>query len=89
MSNALKRSHMCCLLAFLVSGFLITSCDKSDERLRRELKREAQRAVNDRKSSLRPLMDSICTLNYTSDLRRLTDSLYKVRKTEVEQIIDF
>ena len=76
--------------AFLFLIILSTmSCKKSDERLRRELKREAQRAVNDRKAALRPLMDSLCLLSHDSELRRLTDSLYLVRKKEMDKIIEY
>jgi len=76
-------------IASILILFFTLSCRKSDDRIRRELKHEAQRGVNGRKAALRPLMDSLCTLNYTAELRRLTDSLYQIRKEEVEKIIDF
>jgi len=84
-----RKTYPVLFLLFVICYFPLISCEKSDDRLRRELRSKAARKVNDRKSKLRPTLDSLCALNHDADLRFLVDSIYKIRKAEMDKIADF
>ncbi len=64
-----------------------TSCKKTDKQLRIELKREVAVEFSKTKKELRPILDSLCLLNREQFIRTAVDSIVKVRKQKVLEIL--